>query len=374
MVPKNLSIRVPRAAALAALLIGTPLTAHAEHSPIKSDEQVIFFPTVGRVEPDGRRIVPFHGWIFEPEVGSVRRKMLIESLCRSLSLVAERCNSTVFQSRARFFLADNESGKRVPVRLGDVQGIAAASGSEGHFRGELTLQPSDTPLVGHQQWLLYRAITRPSDPRAFEGKVLVLEPTGISVVSDVDDTLKVSNVLDRKELLLNSFVRPFQPVEGMAELYRAWAGEGAAFHYLSASPWQLYPALQEFADGAKFPLGSFHMKEFRWKDTRFFDLFISPDRFKLPILESFIGEFPNRRFVLVGDSGEQDPEIYGSIARKFPKQDIRIVIRELGGSPVADTRRQRAFKDVPLERYKIVNDLTLRDPGGREMLTEFVAR
>lgn len=348
--------------------------AVAQHSPIKSDEQVSFFPTVGQIEVGTPTVLPIHGWIYEPETDSIRRNLLLKSLCRALTLVDNSCSSDLFKNRARFFLVDNESGKAVPLVAGAARTVSERSGSEGHFRAELTLNASELPTGGPPRELRYSAVMRPGDDRVFEGRVLLLERFGISVISDIDDTVKVSNVLNRQELLLNSFLRPYKAVEGMPELYRLWAERGASFHYLSASPWQLYPALQSFFDDAKLPTGSFHMKLFRWKDSRFFDLFISPELYKVPILERMLEQFPDRRFVMVGDSGERDIEIYGGIARRFPSRDIRIVIRELSEARIDTARRDVALEGVRSDRWRIITDETLKDETGRADLTDFISR
>ncbi len=157
----------------------------------------------------------------------------------------------------------------------------------------------------------------------------------------------------------------------MPALYQTLAKEGATFHYLSASPWQLYPSLAEFFKSAGFPKGSFHMKEFTWKDSRFFDLFLSPDKFKTPILESLISSLPSRRFILVGDSGELDPEIYGEILRRFPNRDLRIVIRELSEVPLTEQRQQKAFAKIAPSRWKVIKDSELQSEQASLAIAKF---
>jgi phosphatidate phosphatase APP1 len=78
----------------------------------------------------------------------------------------------------------------------------------------------------------YRLVTRSGDPRIFTGRVHLVGPEGWSVVSDIDDTIKASNVLNKSELLKNTLLREFQAVPGMAKAYQVWEREGAAFHYL----------------------------------------------------------------------------------------------------------------------------------------------
>lgn len=97
-------------------------------------------------------------------------------------------------------------------------------------------------------------MTRPDDGRVFKGSVQLVSPTGISVVSDIDDTIKETHVLNRHELAANTFLREFRGVPGMADLFRRWAaGDHIVFHYVSGSPWQLYPALSDFLrrDGSR---------------------------------------------------------------------------------------------------------------------------
>ena len=158
-------------------------------------------------------------------------------------------------------------------------------------------------------------MTRPGDNRRFAGAVQLIGPRGFSVISDIDDTIKITEVGDRRALLANTFLREFREVPGMAALYRRWAKEGVFFHYVSASPWQLYAPLAAFLEAACYPSGSVHLKGFRWADTSLLDLFSSAEKTKRQAIEPILALFPHRRFILVGDSGERDPEIYAALAR-----------------------------------------------------------
>ena len=63
--------------------------------------------------------------------------------------------------------------------------------------------------------------------------------------------------------------------------------------------------------------------------------------------------YPQRKFVLVGDSGQQDPEIYGLFARKYPRQVIAVFIHDVTGEPAESPRYQTAFEMVPAERWRL---------------------
>ena len=201
-------------------------------------------------------------------------------------------------------------------------------------------------------------IPRTGDPRQLAGVAILLPDTGTSVVSDIDDTVKISEVRDKKKLLARTFLQEFEPVPGMADAYRRWAEAGAAFHYVSASPWQLFDPLDGFFKRDRFPQGSLHLKQFRWKDSSFLSLFQDPVGYKQPIISGLIKQFPNRRFVLVGDSGEQDPEVYGMIYREFPTQVTAIHIRDVTGEDREAARYKAAFDEVPAERWSIFTDAT----------------
>jgi phosphatidate phosphatase APP1 len=357
--------RIALHGSLFALALG--LVMSDVRSPIKSDEVVVFFPTFGRLDADGKTWrLPIHGWIFEPEENSIKRGLLLAWLRRSLGLEAGADETVFFKERARQFLVDNERGKRIAVRLGDGVHPLGESEANGHFHGEIRLSASDADLLlrlqgSNQRWLTFQAVTGSRDARIFRGQVQLVAPGGWSVVSDVDDTIKISEVLNKKALLANTFLREFEAVPGMAELYQDWARAGASFHYVSASPWQLYQPLAGFTEKAGFPRGTFHMKDFRWKDSTFFNLFASPEEYKPPVIEPILKALPLRKFILVGDSGEKDPEVYGLLARKYPQQIDRILIRDVTDERPAPERYRKCFAGVPQDRW-----LIFRSPGELE--------
>jgi phosphatidate phosphatase APP1 len=197
---------------------------------------------------------------------------------------------------------------------------------------------------------------RPGDGRVFAGRVLLLAAEGLSVVSDIDDTIKVTNVRNRKETLENTFLRAFQAVPGMAETYRLLADRKAAFHYVSASPWQLYPPLADFVRDAGFPAGTFHLKPLRFGVSSVLDLIGPQQAFKTGQIESLFRALPRRRFVLIGDSAEQDPEIYGNLARKHGEQVRAIWIRNVTHETADNARCQAAFQGLPQGRWLLFRE------------------
>jgi hypothetical protein len=338
----------------ALLAAGACLSTAAGASSIKADEEVLFFPTAAHLDAETPAwIVPVHGWIFEPEDESVWRRRLIDALLGRLELDPAARDEPRFRERARMFLVDNERGKELTIRLGGRSFVLDRSAANGHFTGRLRLGRDRVADLSANAWLSFEAVVPEGDRRRFTGAAQLVGPEGISVISDIDDTIKVSVVTDKTELLANTFLREFRDVPGMAGAYGRWAGEGAVFHYVSSSPWQLFPALSTFMARKGFPKGAFHLKTLRLKDQTFLDLFAAPEESKIPTIDSILRAFPGRKFVLVGDSGEKDPEIYGTIARRHGGRVVHVFIRDV--SP-GDDQRERfaaAFAGLPDSRWTI---------------------
>lgn len=327
---------------------------------IKTDETILFFPSMGsRVEDGAAWELDVRGWIYEPEP----RGVALAVLRRALGLRNERdtAEREIFAQRARAFLTDNERGKRIKIQLGGRTYELGATGANGHFSGRLRVTADHMRALressGDENDISFRAVLGPGDPRAFAGRISLVEPVGLTVISDIDDTIKVTEVVDRHAMLRNTFLKPFEAVPGMAPVYQGWAtNESARFHYVTASPWQLYVPLSEFIRSNGFPGGTFHMKTFRWKDETFLDLFKSPEKYKLAVIEPILDRFPRRRFVLVGDSGERDPEIFARLARRRPKQVTRILIRDVTGEGADSGRYRKAFAGLPRGTWQIFSE------------------
>ncbi len=341
--------------ALACFLLGGTLGAN-----LKSDEFVLVFPTYGYRSPDGEAWhVRVHAWVFEPEENSLKRHALLSLFAKKMGIADDEMRSSILQRRARPFLYDNESGKSFSIHLGDHRFEIGPSAANGHIITEITLPNAIVEKYGRQskgtgqRELGFRADV----PSALDGAehfaIPCLEPEGISVISDFDDTIKVSDVSDRKALIRNTFTNEFSPVDGMSELFRGWAESGAAFHYVSASPWQLLTDIRRFLTEFKFPDGSISLKTFRWKDSSFFDLFAKSDEIKRPFFEEILKSFPKRKFILIGDSGEADAEVYASLAETFPNQIQRILIRVHGQSSIDQKRWGLVFGKLPREKWTL---------------------
>jgi phosphatidate phosphatase APP1 len=323
-------------------------------SQIRSDERVVFFPTAAHLSPDGQSWrVPVHGWIFEPEEGDYSRTLLVNQLCDLMDLQPQDIASARFRQRVWPFLVDSESGKRIVVKIAESTFAMPRSGGDGHFMGTVQIPLAQVRAHAKQGRLTVEAQVPEEDNRVFRGHSLLLPRDGISVISDIDDTVKITEVTNREQLLRNTLLRPFRDVSGMSERYRAWDARGWAFHYVSNSPWQLYGALAEFLEARGFPPASFHLRRLPSVDLGSINLLEVPFEPKRARIEQLFRAFPQRRFILVGDSGERDPEIYGGIARDHPGRIVRILIRQVTDEAREATRYQQAFRGVEPERWQL---------------------
>lgn len=326
-------------------------------APVRPDERVVLFNSAGWRDDSGAGWhIPVHGWIYEPQ-NSRWRKAAVEKLLESAyELTVTPATRPNFDRRINALLADNEGGKRLAIDIGGVHVTLQPSAPNGHFQGTVRLGP-DTALRNATGGLLhYRVLLPEGDTRSFPGAAKLIPPRGVSVISDIDDTIKHTQVRDRHAMLDRSLLQDFEAVQGMPELYRAWSARGVAFHYVSSSPWHFYPSLLDFTRKAGFPWATFSLKLVRIKDETLFDLFKPGTQTKPAQIEPLLDRFPGRHFVLIGDNGEQDPEVYAQIMRRHPAQVLRIYLRNVAGESREDLRYQSAYQGIDRARWRLFDD------------------
>jgi hypothetical protein len=339
----------------ATLLCGlAPLQAVRAAQRLEPDEEALFMPGTARPTDDGRFEVDIHAWVYEPE----RRWGLNAAFARYLGLSLNKLSPAArlrFNQRTALFHAESEEGKVFEIDFDGSPGRVSSppSGANGRMNMRLVI---DAPRISpSDEWLKFHAVTGPGELlHRFRGEALIVPPQGLSIISDIDDTIKRTQVRDRREMLLNTFARRFEAAPGMAAYYRALAQTpGTRFHYLSASPIQLYPALADFVRDAGFPTGTMHLRESTtWRTL------IPGDQdsrsHKLRVIERLLADFPHRRFMLVGDSGESDPEIYAQVARTHPHRIDSIAIRDVTGEDSRAERYAAVFDGIDPALWQIL--------------------
>jgi len=171
----------------------------------------------------------------------------------------------------------------------------------------------------------------------------------IRVISDIDDTVKLSGIhRGARAVFHNVFVKDLEDnlIPGMGEWYTEMWRRGVSFHYVSNGPFELLPVIQDFFCLAKLPTGSVRLRSYGTRSL-FSDLLSAPsDRKRDGVLE-VMTSFPHSQFILIGDSGEQDLELYATVARDHPEQVLCIFIRDVntyedGGGGIDDPTGIRA--------------------------------
>jgi phosphatidate phosphatase APP1 len=170
------------------------------------------------------------------------------------------------------------------------------------------------------------------DAEASVAQVRVVDPgTRFGIVSDIDDTVMVT-ALPRPFLALwNTFVlseRARTPTPGMAVLLDRLASERpeAPVVYLSTGPWNAAPTLQRFLGRNLYPAGPLLLTDWGMTPDRWFR---SGREHKHENLERLRAEFPDIRWLLVGDNGQHDESIYAEFAARHPEHVAAVAIRQL---------------------------------------------
>lgn len=231
-------------------------------------------------------------------------------------------------------LVNDEQGK-LPVRIRFAgQTFDTHTDREGYFRVQ-----SGTPAPARPAWNPVEVGTAGGDLSA-RAEILIVPPANrLGVISDFDDTLIVSNVNDKKKLLKLSLMKNHAQREappGMAAFLRTLAARNpqpalAPVFYLSASPRQLQVSIQAFLDQNGYPRGVLLAK--RVTDDKTSDPLTDQVRYKTARIEALLRELPALRFVLIGDDGEKDPEIYHDIRTRFPARVEAVYIRRVHPDP-----------------------------------------
>jgi phosphatidate phosphatase APP1 len=149
------------------------------------------------------------------------------------------------------------------------------------------------------------------------GEIILLKRKGLSIICDIDviihlvfnnkDTIKVSGVLNKTELLQNLLLKPSTPTIGSADIFKEWQGKWSpSFHYISASPQHLTSNIRSFITSF-FPNGSISLMSIGLLDLSIFNLgnAKATREYKMSTVAEFLEKLPERRFVLIGDSTQE---------------------------------------------------------------------
>ncbi|MDW5287404.1 App1 family protein [Formosa sp. PL04] len=242
------------------------------------------------------------------------------------------------------FESDEIKDVELNLRLPNDKVLKVKTDSHGYFKSEETLQNLNE-LTNNEGWLqiiasysdvnIKREIT---NANRFPAEILIPSQTAsFGVISDIDDTIihtGVASILKWRVFINTFFKGAFKriPLEGAAAFYhmlhRGISGTNAnPIFYVSHSPWNLYRYLKFFLKANDFPKGPILLRSM---NTIFMKKKANEKPQKQKEIINILKMYPELNFILIGDSGEHDADIYIEIAELYPKRILAIYLRCVG--------------------------------------------
>ncbi len=245
--------------------------------------------------------------------------------------------------------------------LGGIQRDAVTD-SEGFFRTWLQLPQPLAPRLWHEGTVQVIADGEVRVEQAFH--VLTPAPGArFGIISDLDDTVihtrATSPVHVAREILFGN-ARTRLPFHGVAAFYRALHAAGAdgginPIFYVSSSPWNIYDLLADFLEHRQIPLGPLMLRD--WGITEQEILPTRHQTHKRAAIRQIMDTYPDLPFILIGDSGQQDPEIYRDVVRDQGERILAVYIRNVSPDPL----RKKSIEELATEVQKAGSILILAD-------------
>jgi phosphatidate phosphatase APP1 len=231
---------------------------------------------------------------------------------------------------------------------------------DGYFR--VHMRPAEPP-VAEQLWHeMEIALVRPIEIVTTGAIFLPPAHCRFVVISDIDDTIMETGVTNKLKMLWNLFMQSarsrvaFPGVAALLQaLHRGASGrEANPMLYVSRGPWSIYQILDEFFHLHRIPIGPIlFLRE--WGLTLQSPLPRRAQDHKLELIRNMLALYRDLPFVLIGDSGQRDPEIYTQIVREHPGRVLSIYIRNVSRDP----ERHRAIEALALEVVEAGSSLVL---------------
>jgi phosphatidate phosphatase APP1 len=151
------------------------------------------------------------------------------------------------------------------------------------------------------------------------------------IISDVDDTIiksRAMNTFKKMKIMLTKNAENREAFDGVPVMYEMLTAKGKnPLFFVSGSSYNLYDMLAEFCEHQKIPKAPFLLRKLgltpeQWikQDTR---------EYKKDHIVHLLKVFDQMSFILIGDSGQKDPEIYADIYQNYPEQIKAIYIRHV---------------------------------------------
>lgn len=300
--------------------------------------------------PVSRRVVisPYRGF-GRPHELLVRGRVLIDKRITRAS-AAEPLWRNVLNTYRRF-QSDEVANARVVASYRDAV-VESVTDDEGYFR--IRLQPTAVVAAGWHEL----SLRLPDFDASAVAHVLVPSPdAAFGIVSDIDDTIvrtdATSLIRMTRSIIRNAAAR--LPFEGIADFYRALHVDRNPVFYVSSSPWNLYELLHDFMEIHGIPHGPMFLQD--WGIDEATLILDSHTDHKLEQIQTIVDYYQDLRFILIGDSGQHDPEIYLSVIQSHPGRILAAFIRDV----TPDLRDRGVAKIIEESNAAGVEMLYVRD-------------
>lgn len=235
----------------------------------------------------------------------------------------------------RRLLRRGASGCALTARCGGAR-QRVVTDARGYFRVHLELP--EPPAPGRLWQPVAVALDLPSGGVAEATAEVLVAPAAARfvVISDIDDTVMFTGVAQKLRMLWRLFARDATSrvaFPGVAALYRALHGcERNPMLYVSRAPWSIYSMLDAFFRHHDIPVGPvLFLRDWGLSSTRLVPR-RDPDH-KLGLIREMLGVYRHLPVVLIGDSGQHDPETYAQIVREHPGRVLAVYIRNVSRDP-----------------------------------------
>ncbi|MGZ5432405.1 MAG: App1 family protein [Thermoanaerobaculia bacterium] len=300
--------------------------------------------------PVSRRVVitPYRGF-GQPHELLVRGRVLIDKRITRAS-AAEPLWRNVLNTYRRF-QSDEVRDARVVASYRDAV-VETVTDDEGYF--QIRLQPTVAVDAGWHEL----SLRLPELDASAVAHVLVPSPdAAFGVISDIDDTIVRTNATSlvgmARSIVRNAAAR--LPFEGIADLYRALHLERNPIFYVSSTPWNLYELLHDFMEINGIPQGPMFLQDWGIDEAT---LILDPHTdHKLEQIQTLVDYYPELKFILIGDSGQHDPEIYLRVIQSHPGRILAAFIRDV----TPDLRDRGVAKIIEESNAAGVEMLYVRD-------------
>lgn len=169
------------------------------------------------------------------------------------------------------------------------------------------------------------------------------------IISDVDDTILVSHateILKKLRLVLTKNAYTRLPFKGISAFYQALVvGKKSTaqnpIFFVSSSEWNLYDFLVDFCKVRNIPKGVFLLQNYKKNLKQLLFTGGGNHEHKLIKIREILVFYPKLNFILIGDNGQKDPEIYCKIVDEFPGRILSIYIRD-----VSKNKKNEGIKEI----------------------------